>query len=199
MVSISRSWFYFLEDLSRSWMVATTFSKVIFGVCVLMLCIHIFVLVFSSFLANLDLFPSHPSFLRVDMKRFSASEFAAMPENSMDPTASGENNISGPDFFGLYKSEIDELLSQDDSLLPFPHQASRLSGNLNEVGREKGSTKKSCQSKESNVSTGSASLFSNGIGALLSESKKERLHTLLRQSVFTLSQEIDEVTISLSC
>lgn len=116
-----------------------------------------------------------------------------MPENSMDLTASGENNIFGPDFFGLYKSEIDELLSQDDSLLPFPRQASQLSGTLNEVGREKGSTKNRRQTIESNVNTGSASLFSNGIGAQLSESKKERLNSLLRQSVFTLTQEIDEM------
>ncbi|KAH6830489.1 hypothetical protein C2S53_009506 [Perilla frutescens var. hirtella] len=116
-----------------------------------------------------------------------------MPENSQDLTASRENNISGPDFFGLYKSEIEELLSQDDSLLPFPHQVSQLSGNLNEVGREKGSTKKGCQTKESNASTGSASLFSNGIGALLSDFKKERLNSLLRQSALTLPQEIDEM------
>lgn len=117
-----------------------------------------------------------------------------MPENSGDLTA-GENNISGPDFFGFYASEVEKLLSQDDGLLPFPHQVSHLAGNLHEVGREKGSTKNSCRTKENNAIIGSASLFSNGIGAPLSDSKKERLKSLLRQCVFTLTQEVDEVTI----
>ncbi|KAL0377365.1 UNVERIFIED_CONTAM: hypothetical protein Sradi_3042000 [Sesamum radiatum] len=114
-----------------------------------------------------------------------------MSENSGDLTASEENNRVGPDFFGLYRNEVSGLLSQDD-LLPSPHQTSDLAGNICKVSREKGSTKNSCRTKDSNGGIGSASLFSNGIAALLTESKKERLKSLLRQSVFTLTREVDE-------
>lgn len=107
-----------------------------------------------------------------------------MPESSRDMTTHRDNNISGPDFFGLYKAEIDDLLSQDDGLV------SHFSGD--EVGRKKGSIEKLSQTKESSVS-GLAPLFSDGIGDRLSDVKKERLHSLLRQSVSTLTQEVDEV------
>ncbi|XP_020547116.1 uncharacterized protein LOC105179875 isoform X5 [Sesamum indicum] len=115
-----------------------------------------------------------------------------MSENSGDLTASEENNIVGPDFFGFYRNEVSEFLSQDD-LLPSPHQTSALAGNICKSSREKGSTKSSCRTKDNNGVIGSASLFSNGIGALLTESKKERLKSLLRQSVFTLTHEVDEM------
>ncbi|XP_057767038.1 uncharacterized protein LOC130987514 [Salvia miltiorrhiza] len=110
-----------------------------------------------------------------------------MAENSGNPPASGHDIILGPDFFGLYKSEIDTLLAEDDSLLPLLRRVSQLSGNLNGVGREKGST------VENNASTSSASMFSDGIGALVSDTKKERLCGLLRQSVIDLTQEVDEM------
>ncbi|KAI3474943.1 hypothetical protein Pfo_030254 [Paulownia fortunei] len=116
-----------------------------------------------------------------------------MSENSRDLTAYGETNKVGPDFFGFYTSEAAELLYQDEGLLPFSHPISHLGENLHEVGKEKGSTKNCCRTKENNGISGSTSLFSNGIGALLSEFKKERLKSLLRQSVFTLTQEVDEM------
>ncbi|KAK4417834.1 hypothetical protein Salat_2196100 [Sesamum alatum] len=119
-------------------------------------------------------------------------KFVVMSENSRDLTTSEEFNRVGPDFFGFYRNEVSELLSQDEDLLP-PDQTSDLAGNICEVDREKGSTKNSCRTKDSNGIIGSASLFSNGIGALLTESKKERLKSLLRQSVFTLTQEVDEM------
>lgn len=112
----------------------------------------------------------------------------------MNRTASEENNILGPDYFGFYTNELKGLLSQDDGLLPYAHQVSSSAGNLHGVGRQKGITKNSCQTKENNAIIGSASLFSNEIGAMLSESKKERLKSLLRQSVVTLTKEVDEVT-----
>ncbi|PIN03438.1 hypothetical protein CDL12_24036 [Handroanthus impetiginosus] len=113
-----------------------------------------------------------------------------MSEKSGDLT---ENCIVGPDFFGFYTSEVTELLSQNEGLLPFTHQTSHLAGNLHEVGRDEGSIKNSCRTQENNGISGSASLFSNGIGALVSEFKRERLKSLLRQSVLTLTQEVDEV------
>ncbi|XP_042061254.1 uncharacterized protein LOC121805462 isoform X4 [Salvia splendens] len=119
-------------------------------------------------------------------------EFADMPENSVNPAAFGDNTKSGPDFFGLYKGEIDALLSQDDNLLPHLPPVSQLSGDVKRVVREKGSMKKSCQTEGNNTTTGSAPLFSNGIGALLSDFKRERLQLLINQSASTLTQEIDE-------
>lgn len=104
-----------------------------------------------------------------------------MPEKN---SGNLDNIKSGPDFFGLCKSEIEDLLSQDDSLLPLLRRVSEL-----------GSTKKSSQTEGNNASTGAASLFSNGVGALLSDFKKDRLRSLLNQSVFTLMQEVDEVII----
>ncbi|KAG6424771.1 hypothetical protein SASPL_115191 [Salvia splendens] len=116
-----------------------------------------------------------------------------MPENSVNPAAFGDNTKSGPDFFGLYKGEIDALLSQDDNLLPHLPPVSQLSGDVKRVVREKGSMKKSCQTEGNNTTTGSAPLFSNGIGALLSDFKRERLQLLINQSASTLTQEIDEM------
>ncbi|XP_042062843.1 uncharacterized protein LOC121806769 isoform X2 [Salvia splendens] len=116
-----------------------------------------------------------------------------MPENSVNPAAFGDNTKSGPDFFGLYKGEIDALLSQDDNLLPHLPPVSQSSRDVKRVVREKGSMKKSCQTEGKNTSTGSAPLFSNGIGALLSDFKRERLQLLINQSASTLTQEIDEM------
>ncbi|XP_047947677.1 uncharacterized protein LOC125193821 isoform X1 [Salvia hispanica] len=123
----------------------------------------------------------------------SSTEFADMPENSVNPAAFGDNTKSGPDFFGLYKGEIDALLSQDDNLLPHLPPVSQLSRDVKRVVREKGSMKKSCQTEGNNTTTGSAPLFSNGIGALLSDFKRERLQLLINQSASTLPQEIDEM------
>ncbi|KAK6155244.1 hypothetical protein DH2020_009492 [Rehmannia glutinosa] len=115
-----------------------------------------------------------------------------MSENLRDPTTSGVNNEVGPNFFGYYTSEVAELMSQDEGLLSFSHPISHLAGKLHEVGTEKGSTKNN-KTIERNGINGSSSLFSDGIGALLSEFKKERLKSLLRQSVFTLTKEVDEM------
>ncbi|KAL8471190.1 hypothetical protein ACS0TY_028134 [Phlomoides rotata] len=115
-----------------------------------------------------------------------------MPNNPMDSTTSGENTILGPDYFSFYKDEAKSLLSQDDGLLPYAHHASSSAGKLHGVVRQKDLTENSCQTKERN-NFGSASLFSDEIGDVLSESKKERLKSLLRQSVITLTKEVDEM------
>lgn len=119
-----------------------------------------------------------------------------MSENSAGVTASGVNNNKlGPDLFGFYVREATELLSHDEGLLPFPHQISHLAGNIHDLVKEKCQTKNSCRRKENNGITDAGSLFSDGLGAQLSGFNRESLKTLLRQSVFSLTQEVDEVVI----
>ncbi|KAL3624290.1 hypothetical protein CASFOL_033106 [Castilleja foliolosa] len=97
-----------------------------------------------------------------------------MSKVSGSPTSSTLNNKVGPDLFGFYTSEVAELLSKDFQL---------------ESGLPKNTA-----TKENNGIKSSTPLFSNGIGALVSsEFKKERLKSLLRQSVFTLTKEVDEM------
>lgn len=43
-----------------------------------------------------------------------------------------------------------------------------------------------------------ASLFTNAIGAQLSDFKKERLKSLVRQSLIVFAQEVDEVCVILN-
>lgn len=119
----------------------------------------------------------------------------AMSETSRDMATAVENSNIGPDFFGFYTSEVAELLSQDDDFMPSSPQISGLAGNLLVLDREKGTSRSSCTKKENNSISGSASLYSNGIGSLLPEIKKERLKSLLCQSVLTLGQEVNEVHI----
>ncbi|KAL6551448.1 hypothetical protein OROGR_007602 [Orobanche gracilis] len=102
------------------------------------------------------------------------------------------NNKIGPDFFGFYTSQVAELLSKDEDLLPFSPSISHSVENVrDEVGKDKGLTKNNI-TIENKGTNGYGPLFSNGIGALLSEFKSERLKYLLRQSVFTLTKEVDE-------
>lgn len=73
-----------------------------------------------------------------------------------------ESSRVGPDFFGYYRDQVAELLSQEERI---PHH-------------ELGATK--------NSST-------EAIGAELSNLKNEKLNALLRQSVWDLVPEVDEV------
>ncbi|XP_057761396.1 uncharacterized protein LOC130981745 [Arachis stenosperma] len=96
----------------------------------------------------------------------------------------GGHERVGPDYFGYYSSEVVNLLSQDEDVLSVATDASEVpqnkcgEGENNAVG-----TNGNC----------SGELFSDGIGAGLSDLKKDRLRSLLRQSVTTLSSEVDEV------
>ncbi|GER29524.1 transcription factor GTE6 [Striga asiatica] len=129
--------------------------------------------------------------LSLNATMFSA-EFV-MSTNSKNPTSSSVDNRVGPDFFGFFTTQVVELLSRDEGKdevpLPLSHSISHLA---NEVREGKRSTKNS-KSKENNCAIGSESLFDNGVGALLSDSKRESLKSLLRQSVFTLTKEVDEI------
>lgn len=93
-------------------------------------------------------------------------------------------SLVGPDYFGYYSSEVVELLSQDEDAFSVATQTSELPHNKYEEGRKKNLV---------NYSDNSGPLYSNGVGAGLSDFKKDRLRSLLRQSVKTLSSEVDEV------
>ncbi|XP_069149586.1 transcription factor GTE6 isoform X4 [Solanum lycopersicum] len=110
----------------------------------------------------------------------------------MGRVASTECNRQGPDYFGLFASEVAELISQDEDFLPISDQIFEKSGEVNGVVEEKNSSMNSYIAKEFRYTGGSASLFSDCFGAHVSNFGKERLKLLLRQSVVALSQEVDE-------
>lgn len=108
-----------------------------------------------------------------------------MSEASRGMLTGAEHTNVGPDYFGYYIGKVVELLSQDDDFLPFASQSFDLSA-------------KKCGEVIGNDTTEpsknvSGSLFSNSIGAGLSDLKKERLKVLLRQGVIVLSPQVDEV------
>lgn len=116
-----------------------------------------------------------------------------MSEGSKCVVASAEHNKVGPNYFGFYVREVAELLSQDKDFLPCSSQASELSARTGGQVRDGDKIKHGCDGKEAKSSSSSGSLFSNGIGAGISDFKNERLKALLRQSVTSLTQEVDEV------
>ncbi|KAE9449064.1 hypothetical protein C3L33_19036, partial [Rhododendron williamsianum] len=93
--------------------------------------------------------------------------------------ASAELDLVGPDYFSFYTQEVAELLSHDEDFLPLPSETAEFGERTSDMVGDKA------------IVLGS--LFSSPIGARLSEYKKERLKALLRQSVVTLSQEVDEM------
>ncbi|KAK9221533.1 hypothetical protein WN944_009960 [Citrus x changshan-huyou] len=100
-------------------------------------------------------------------------------------TDHGQLGPIGPDYFGFYTREIMELLSQDEDPLPSTSRTSEL-------------TRKKCggvRGKDTidTSGRGTVSSFSNSIGAGFTDFKKERLRSLLRQGVFGLAPEVDEM------
>ncbi|KAH9742608.1 NET domain-containing protein [Citrus sinensis] len=100
-------------------------------------------------------------------------------------TDHGQLGPIGPDYFGFYTREIMELLSQDEDPLPSTSRTSEL-------------TRKKCggvRGKDTidTSGRGNVSSFSNSIGAGFTDFKKERLRSLLRQGVFGLAPEVDEM------
>ncbi|KAG2710480.1 hypothetical protein I3760_04G029700 [Carya illinoinensis] len=91
----------------------------------------------------------------------------------------------GPDYFGFYTQQVMELLSSDDDFLPSASQTSNSFGRKCEEVIGNGSVEP--------MKNTSGSLFSNSIGAGLSDFKKERLKTLLQQGTIVLSPEFDEM------
>jgi hypothetical protein len=114
-----------------------------------------------------------------------AVAFLVMSEASRDTVTRAEYTNVGPDYFGYYSRGVLELLSQDDDIPPSSSQTSDLSG------RKCGEVIVNNTIEPRNKI--SDSLFSNSIGAALSDFKKESLKAFLRQGVFVLSPEVDEV------
>ncbi|CAK7328180.1 unnamed protein product [Dovyalis caffra] len=103
-----------------------------------------------------------------------------MSEGSSCLEASAHINKSGPDYFSYYTCQVKELLSQDDDSLPFSMD---VTGNT--LGESEG---------KNVIENGSNGLiFSNSVGAGLSDYKKERLNALLRQAVAALAPAVDQM------
>lgn len=111
----------------------------------------------------------------------------------MGRVASTECNRQGPDYFGLFASEMAELISQDEDFLPISDQIFEKTGKVNGAVEEKNSSMNNYIAKEFRYTGGSASLFSDCFGSHVSNFGKERLKLLLRQSIVALSQEVDEI------
>lgn len=107
--------------------------------------------------------------------------------------ASTECNRKGPDYFGLFASEVAELISQDEDSGPISDQIFEKSGKVNGAVVEENSSMNSYITKEFRYISDSASLFSDCFGSHVSDFGKERLKLLLRQSIVALSQEVDEI------
>lgn len=112
------------------------------------------------------------------------SPFFAMSNASRSLVASDKLERVGPDYFGYYSSEVINLLSQDEDVLPVATQTSKIPQSKRGEGKK---------NSINHSDTSSGSLYSNGVGAGLSDFKKDRLRSLLRQSVSALSSEVDEV------
>ncbi|KAF8399813.1 hypothetical protein HHK36_015684 [Tetracentron sinense] len=117
-----------------------------------------------------------------------------MSEAIKGSVASAEQKEVGPNYFRYYVREIVELLSQDEDFLPpFSSLTSQLPASTCVRVKVHDVADLSKKVKEDNGFTSSSSLFSNGIGAGLSDFKRERLKASLRQSVIVLTQEVDEM------
>lgn len=114
-----------------------------------------------------------------------ASLFSVMSNVSKSSFASDKYERVGPDYFGYYSSEVVNLLSQDEDVFPVSTQTPELPETKYEEGG-----KKNLVNQTDNCS---GPLYSNAVGAGLSEFKKDRFKSLLRQSVIALSSEVDQV------
>lgn len=94
-----------------------------------------------------------------------------------------ENSKIGPDYFGYYTSAISELLLQDGNSLP----SSRT------IGCSKGKSVEVREKKADDYCYSGDGSFCNAIGAGLSDVTRDRLKTLLQQSVNDLTPEVDEM------
>lgn len=107
-----------------------------------------------------------------------------MLEDSADLEVQGQQSRTRPDLVSFYKCQIVDLLTQDEN---FP----RLSSSTKEA--VKASADISNNGKGKNNFSSNTSLFSNSIGNVMPDFKRELLKTSLRQSVKALTQEVDEV------
>ncbi|KAJ4959609.1 hypothetical protein NE237_019519 [Protea cynaroides] len=124
---------------------------------------------FGESLLNTPLYPKKKH-------RFSVSSLV-MSEASV-PHA--EQKEVGPNYFGYHKHEIVGLLSQT-------HELSATCAKVKDED-----TRDEC-GRESKSSAASSSLFCDGIGDGLSDSKRQKLKASLKESVLSLNQEVDEM------
>ncbi|KAL2904547.1 Transcription factor GTE6 [Bienertia sinuspersici] len=106
-----------------------------------------------------------------------------MPEGSVGLEIQGKQKRSRPDLVGFYKSEIVDVLTQNESFLPL---SSSTKG-----GNRSSNITENCEEMDS-ISCAS-SLFSNSIGNVIPNVNKELLKASLRQSVGALTREFEEV------
>lgn len=111
--------------------------------------------------------------------------FVVMSKDKKDLVDSSENDKLGPDYFGYYTRLVTDLLSKEEDFPPFASQSSGLSQSRGVEVRGKDTIEHSYGIP--------GSLFGNSIGTGLSDFKKERLKSLLRQGVKVLSPEVDEM------
>lgn len=111
--------------------------------------------------------------------------FVVMSKDKKDLVDSSENDKLGPDYFGYYTRLVTDLLSKEEDFPPFASQSSGLSQSRGVEVRGKDTIERSYGIP--------GSLFGNSIGTGLSDFKKERLKSLLRQGVKVLSPEVDEM------
>ncbi|KDP36255.1 hypothetical protein JCGZ_09820 [Jatropha curcas] len=101
-----------------------------------------------------------------------------MSKNSEGLVASDDLSKVGPDYFTFYACEIKELLSQNEDCLPLATE----------------STRNGCEKVRAQVKIEpSSSFFHNSVGAGLSDYKKERLNSSLRQTLAVLAPQVDEM------
>lgn len=108
-----------------------------------------------------------------------------MSKDKKDLVDSSANDKLGPDYFGYYTRLVTDLLSKEEDFPPFASQSYGLSQSRGVELRGKDTIEHSYGIP--------GSLFGNSIGTGLSDFRKERLKSLLRQGVKVLSPEVDEV------
>lgn len=96
--------------------------------------------------------------------------------------ASDKHERVGPDYFGYYATEVVNLLSEDENILP---DATQTYGSPKNKYNDVGKKLINCND------IFSSPLYSNCVE--LSDLQSDRLRSLLTQSAFSLSSEVDEV------
>ncbi|GAB2283844.1 hypothetical protein Dimus_018331 [Dionaea muscipula] len=104
-----------------------------------------------------------------------------MLEASCHLAASDPQNTTGPDLFGFYTREVTDLLSQDEDILPSSRDTEAANASTRMLNDGKGTA--------SYVNP----LFGSSLEAALPDFRRGLLKVLLRQSLSTLVQEVDEM------
>lgn len=104
-----------------------------------------------------------------------------MSETFRELVPSDQPNIIGPDFFSFYAREVADLLHGEEILAFFPRDS------------KSESARKVVENGKGGDQSCAKPLFSDIMADSNSEVKKELLKTLLRESLSTLTKEVDEI------